>query len=108
MPSLHTAFATIIALFVAQQIHSRWRWLLVLYPIAMGCSLVYLGEHYVIDLLAGVGYALAVHVLVSRWERRRRSRRGGSGASSDPGAHETRHIVAAGPSVAAEPVDQNG
>jgi membrane-associated phospholipid phosphatase len=72
MPSLHTGFATLIALFLAQRVHSRWRWLFVLYPIAMGCALVYLGEHYVVDVVAGVVYALVIHLLVSRWENRRR------------------------------------
>jgi membrane-associated phospholipid phosphatase len=71
MPSLHTAYATIIALFVLAYVRSRLRWLIVLYPLAMGLSLVYLGEHYVVDLLAGVGYALAVHLLIGAWERRR-------------------------------------
>lgn len=74
MPSLHTAFATLIALFVIGQLRSVWRWLILLYPVAMGLALVYLGEHYVIDLLAGVLYALAVHGAVSGWERRRRAR----------------------------------
>ena len=32
-----------------------------LYPVAMGFTLVYCGEHYVLDLLAGVVYALVVH-----------------------------------------------
>jgi membrane-associated phospholipid phosphatase len=71
MPSLHTALATMVALYVGARLHSRWRWLLVLYPLAMGISLVYLGEHYVIDVVAGVLYALAVHTLVSRWEQGR-------------------------------------
>jgi membrane-associated phospholipid phosphatase len=70
MPSLHTAFATMIALFVIGRLHSPWRWLIGLYPLAMGLALVYLGEHYVVDLLAGVLYAIAVHVGVSTWERR--------------------------------------
>jgi membrane-associated phospholipid phosphatase len=71
MPSLHTAFATIIALFVARRIHSRWLVLCALYPLAMGLALVYLAEHYVVDVVAGVVYALAVHLAVSRWERHR-------------------------------------
>jgi membrane-associated phospholipid phosphatase len=41
----------------------------------MGLALVYLGEHYVVDVVAGVVYALVVHLLVSRWERARDSRR---------------------------------
>ncbi len=72
MPSLHTAFATIIALFVADRIRSRWRWLLALYPVLMGISLVYLGEHYVVDVVAGVVYALIVHAALRRWERKHR------------------------------------
>lgn len=75
MPSLHTAFATMVALTIASRLRSRWRWLLVLYPCAMGLALVYLGEHYVVDVLAGVLYAVAVHLLVSRWERSRASSR---------------------------------
>ena len=71
MPSLHTAFATLIALYVAARLHSRWRYLIFLYPLAMGLALVYLGEHYVVDLLAGVVYALAVHFGINAWTRRR-------------------------------------
>lgn len=75
MPSLHVAFACLVALFVASRIRSRWRWLLTLYPLAMGFALVYLGEHYVLDVVAGLAYALAVHFGLSRWERRRAARR---------------------------------
>lgn len=75
MPSLHTAFAVLVALFVAMRFRSRWRWLAVLYPLAMGFTLVYCGEHYVLDLLAGVAYALAAHWLVSWWEARQDRRR---------------------------------
>lgn len=71
MPSLHTAFATLIALFAVSHLRSRWRWLAVLYPMAMGLALVYLGEHYVVDLLGGVVYALAVHFAIAAWARRR-------------------------------------
>ena len=71
MPSLHTAFATMIALFVGSRLKSRWRYLLVLYPLAMGFSLVYLGEHYVIDVVGGIVYAIATFAAVSYWERRR-------------------------------------
>jgi len=73
MPSLHTAFATIIALFLARRFRSRLRYLFALYPLAMGLALVYLGEHYVIDVTAGIVYALLVHLGVCRWELRQRS-----------------------------------
>ncbi|GAB2466333.1 phosphatase PAP2 family protein [Jatrophihabitans fulvus] len=75
MPSLHTAFAVLAAIFVISHLRSRWRWLALLYPFAMGFTLVYTGEHYVIDLVAGALYAVVVHLLVSRWEARRARRR---------------------------------
>jgi membrane-associated phospholipid phosphatase len=71
MPSLHTAFATLAALYLATRLTSRWRYLLALYPAAMGLVLVYTGEHYVLDLAAGIAYAIAAHWLVTRWERGR-------------------------------------
>lgn len=75
MPSLHTGFALIIALSVVRRFHSPLRWLLMAYPVLMGISLVYLGEHYVIDLVAGVLYAVVVDQLIGRFERQRAARR---------------------------------
>jgi hypothetical protein len=60
MPSLHMAFATLAAGFFWFG-RSWWqRTLLALYPIAMGVTLVYGGEHYVVDELVGIAYALAI------------------------------------------------
>lgn len=102
MPSLHIAFACLVALFLGSRLRSAWRWLLVLYPCAMGFTLVYLGEHYVIDLLAGVAYALAVHVGLNRWERGR----------ATVAAHEPAPAVAASadgaPAVAASVMEVAG
>ena len=71
MPSLHLAFAVLVALTIGARLRARWRWLLALYPVAMGFTLVYTGEHYVLDLIVGAGYAFAVHLLLNRWDRRR-------------------------------------
>ena len=71
MPSLHTAFAVLVAIAIGWRFRSRWRWLLALYPTAMGLTLVYCGEHYVLDVLAGVLYAVAVHLGLNAWEQRR-------------------------------------
>jgi membrane-associated phospholipid phosphatase len=50
-----------------------------LYPLAMGFTLVYTGEHYVIDILIGWAYAAVVYFAGSRflawWLRRRAQRR---------------------------------
>jgi disulfide bond formation protein DsbB len=83
MPSLHCALAVLAALTIAARLRSRWRYLLALYPVAMGFTLVYTGEHYVLDLLVGLAYALIVHWGVCRWEARRARR---SGRSADEGA----------------------
>jgi membrane-associated phospholipid phosphatase len=60
MPSLHAAFTFLIALFLVTRTRSRWRHLLWLYPLAMTFALVYSGEHYVVDVLAGWIYAAVV------------------------------------------------
>jgi membrane-associated phospholipid phosphatase len=48
--------------------------LLAAYPIGMGISLIYLGEHYLIDILLGWAYA-AVTVYVVDWAFERRAQR---------------------------------
>lgn len=75
MPSLHVAFACLVALFIATRLQSRWRVLLAAYPLAMAFTLVYTGEHYVVDLIAGLAYALVVHLGLARFERRRAATR---------------------------------
>jgi len=76
MPSLHTAFATLVVLYAIANLRSRWRWLMVLYPLTMGFALVYFGEHYIFDLLAGVlcaGIVVLVVGAAERWWARQQS-----------------------------------
>jgi hypothetical protein len=74
VPSLHEAYTMLIVLFFWKTA-GKWRPLLVLYPIAMGCTLVYTGEHYVIDILLGWAYAASVFVIGSRlFDRFQRNR----------------------------------
>jgi len=74
MPSLHMAYATLAAGFF--WFGKPWwaKVLLACYPLAMGLTLVYGGEHYVVDELAGVVYALAV-IAGWRYLRARQRRR---------------------------------
>lgn len=58
MPSIHTAFSVLFAVFFFVRLRSPWRWALFLYPTAMAFTLVYSGEHYVVDVLAGAACAL--------------------------------------------------
>ncbi|HWJ43175.1 MAG TPA: phosphatase PAP2 family protein, partial [Solirubrobacterales bacterium] len=72
VPSLHTAFVTLVALFLWSRVRRRWlRPLLLLYPLLMGLTLMATGEHWFFDVLLGWIYAGAVMFGWSLWERRR-------------------------------------
>lgn len=85
LPSLHAAFALLVT--VALWPFARrwwWRTVLVVFPVAMAFTLVYGGEHYVVDVLLGWIYVVVTIVIAGFWERRR----GAAGADRGP------HIVA--------------
>ena len=67
MPSLHTALtaAVAITLWRLNRLAGLFGWL---YVAAMGLSLVYLGEHYVTDVVAGIVLACAIARLL-RFDR---------------------------------------
>lgn len=74
MPSLHFGTAFLIAVYAIWRWRSPWRWALLAYPAVMGVVLVYYGEHYVVDLIAGGLLAWLVMVLARCWERQRAKR----------------------------------
>ena len=61
MPSLHFATSVMAAhvLSDAGPVQGTLGWS---YALALGFALVYLGEHYVVDLLAGLGLVAAVRI----------------------------------------------
>ena len=65
VPSLHAAYALLTLLFA-------WSWrrrvghAFLVYPVAMWFTIVYLGDHYVVDVLAGVLVALVGWTLSGR------------------------------------------
>jgi membrane-associated phospholipid phosphatase len=69
MPSLHAATAALIACYGISRLRSPWRYLLALYPVAMSFMLVYYGEHYVVDIIAGALLAVVVMWACTNWER---------------------------------------
>lgn len=73
MPSLHAAFAMFIAAFFLPRVRRRWWPLLLSYPAAMGFTLVYAGEHWVLDVLIGFLYVGMVFIVVGLaewvWQR---------------------------------------
>jgi membrane-associated phospholipid phosphatase len=74
MPSLHAGYALLIALYL-WRIVPRWsRVLLAAYPVAMGFALVYSGEHFVVDVIAGWAYAVLAFGSVE-WAFARRAER---------------------------------
>jgi membrane-associated phospholipid phosphatase len=84
VPSLHTAFALLIAITLWPVVPRLVRPLLAVYPLAMGFTLVYTGEHYVFDVLLGWLYTvvavLAARALMRAWQARRERRLASSGA----------------------------
>ena len=79
MPSLHMAVSVAVLL-----VAFRANWLLgilaLAYNVAMAFSLVYLGEHYVVDILAGILLTVTVYVALSLWFRLRERGLGRSAA----------------------------
>ena len=71
-PSLHAAFPALAAVYAWR----RYRWLavgLILWTAAVALSIVYLGEHYIVDVLDGFGYVVVAAFIVeavSRWRSR--------------------------------------
>jgi membrane-associated phospholipid phosphatase len=71
MPSLHAGIAFLVAVYAIQRLRSAWRWAALAYPVLMSFALVYLGEHYIVDVLAGAACAVGVLLASAAWERRR-------------------------------------
>jgi membrane-associated phospholipid phosphatase len=67
MPSLHAAYPFMLMLFFWSAGKAA-RILLGAYTLAMAFALVYGGEHFVADILAGWAMALAAYALVARWK----------------------------------------
>ena len=73
MPSLHGGIPMMLLLFGWPLVRARWRVLMSVYVLAMLLTLVYGGEHYVTDILAGYLYAAAsVFAVKAYFDRRQR------------------------------------
>jgi membrane-associated phospholipid phosphatase len=89
-PSLHLAGTVLFVIFIWARVNRWWRPLLVAYPLVMTFSLVYSGEHYLIDCIAGAITAALVSLAADRIERARASKRAtrmppGAGAKDSDG-----------------------
>jgi hypothetical protein len=71
-PSLHAAYPFLAFLF-ARKAFGKAGFLMLLYSACIWFSIVYLGEHWVVDIIGGVVYASAAYFVVMhgpRWARR--------------------------------------
>jgi membrane-associated phospholipid phosphatase len=53
MPSLHAGAALLVAAFLRPAASTQWRGALLAYVALMALALVYTGEHYAVDVVAG-------------------------------------------------------
>lgn len=70
IPSLHSAFPMLFAMFVTGLYGMKRFWWVYVYPVTMWIGVTYMGEHYVIDAILGALYAVLayyVSVLAYQW-----------------------------------------
>ncbi|MEI6299671.1 MAG: phosphatase PAP2 family protein, partial [Actinomycetota bacterium] len=70
MPSLHAGMALLVALWFTRNCRPWIRVVALAYPIAMLAALVYFGEHYIIDGIAGWAVVLLAWFIINKWEER--------------------------------------
>jgi membrane-associated phospholipid phosphatase len=59
-PSIHSAYP-LLAFFFARERWPRAAWILFAYSVAVWFSVVYLGHHYVVDVLGGIAFAVGAY-----------------------------------------------
>jgi len=85
MPSLHASFALVVPAFFLPWIKPKWlKAVVLLFPVVMLTSLVYLAEHWVIDGLVGWGITGLTFWFWNRMEQRTRSIRATRAVSALP------------------------
>lgn len=103
MPSLHVGWSLIAGVAVARNAHA---WLLkiagALFPVAMAITVLITGNHFLLDIMAGVLVALVSMLGAQLWEQRWTFRAGArSGAESDLAVRSA--AVGEGDSIGDEP-----
>jgi hypothetical protein len=71
-PSLHAAYPTLAFLFT-RRAFGRVGYLMIGYAACVWFAVIYLGDHYLIDVLAGIAYAVLAYLVITRapgWFRR--------------------------------------
>jgi len=85
LPSLHAAFALLVTVGLWPVVrHWLPRILLAGFPIAMGVTLVYSGEHYVVDVLLGFAYVAFILLGLRVWDRWKQQAPPSRGSALEP------------------------
>lgn len=68
VPSLHAAYSTLFSLFIFKLFGKKWGIISLIYPALIMFGVVYMGEHYVFDVVTGTllgiaGYLIAPYLL---------------------------------------------
>jgi len=71
MPSLHSGLALLVALWFTRNSSWRVRSVALLFPLTMAFTLMYFGEHFFVDALAGWTVVLLAWWVSDRWEARK-------------------------------------
>jgi len=61
VPSLHSACATLLAIFIFKLYGRRWGLVSLIYPALIYVGVIYEGEHYAFDVIAGIIYAVGAY-----------------------------------------------
>ncbi len=61
VPSLHAAYSFLIAWVTTRLYKTKWRYLIWIHPFLIWLGTVYMGEHYLIDAILGVIYAVGAY-----------------------------------------------
>lgn len=73
VPSLHAAYSMLFVLFILHFFKDyKWKYLAWIYPLLIWVGTVYQGEHYAIDAIIGIAYALFAYwaaPFIVRWIR---------------------------------------
>lgn len=67
VPSLHSAYPLLGSMFMIAAFGWRKVWWLLVYPLSMWIGVVYLGEHYIMDVAVGVLYVVLAFIAMRKF-----------------------------------------